>query len=64
MIIKLQSIFDRNLPSDISRELILGNPNFVPEITLVQKLCDWDGLESTQKFVLDDEIRSPDSLSE
>ena len=64
MIIKLQSIFDRNLASDISWELILGNPNFVPEITFVQKLCDWDGLQSTQKFVLDDEIRSPDSLSE
>merc|ERR1712226_879377 len=28
---------------DIPSNLTLGNRNFVREVTLVQKLCDWDG---------------------
>ena len=42
----------------ITRKLILGNRNFVPEVTSVQKLYDWDGLSMriknlcrTTKFV-------------
>ena len=43
---------------DISSNLTLGNRNFVPEVTFVQKLYDWDGLSKpiknlcrTTKFV-------------
>ena len=36
----------------IRSNLTLGNRNFVPEVTFVQKLYDWDGLQRPSKICI------------